>query len=231
MTTADATRTERTADQAPTCAKPLRADAERNRLRIIAAARELFAQRGLEVTLDDVAVHAGVGVGTVYRRFDNRDQLIEGVFVEHLHDVATRLRTALESPDTWESVVTLFTYVGETMAGDRGLASVMMRIDHTAPAIETAKTAMTTLIEQVHRRGVDEGVLRPEIERTDFFAFFTMLSAVADVTESTAPGTWRRYLELMLDSIRADGQRHTVTVPALTDAQIRDAQAARCRTR
>ncbi|GAA1457094.1 TetR/AcrR family transcriptional regulator [Williamsia maris] len=211
--------------------RPLRADAERNRLRIIAAARELFADRGLEVTLDDVAAHAGVGVGTVYRRFDNRDQLIEGVFVEHLHEVATRLTAALESPDTWNGVVTLFTYVGESMAGDRGLAAVMMRIDHTAPAIETAKLAMTSLIEQVHRRGVDEGVLRPEIERTDFFAFFTMLSAVADVTQSTAPGTWRRYLELMLDSIRADGNRQPLATPALTDAQIRQAQAARCQTR
>ncbi|KQS01011.1 TetR family transcriptional regulator [Williamsia sp. Leaf354] len=225
MTTADQVRTERTE------ARPLRADAERNRLRIIAAARDLFAQRGLEVTLDDVAAHAGVGVGTVYRRFDNRDQLIEGVFVEHLHEVATRLTAALESPDTWNGVVTLFTYVGESMAGDRGLASVMMRIDHTAPAIETAKLSMTSLIEQVHQRGVAEGVLRPEIERTDFFAFFTMLSSIAEVTESTAPGTWRRYLELMLDSIRADGTRHPLTVPAMTDEQIRAAQAARCRTR
>ncbi|WP_045824228.1 TetR/AcrR family transcriptional regulator [Williamsia herbipolensis] len=211
--------------------KPLRADAERNRMRIIAAARELFAERGLEVTLDDVAAHAGVGVGTVYRRFDNRDQLIEGVFVEHLHDVTARVSAALESPDTWNGVVTLFTYVGESMADDRGLASVMMRIDHTAPAIESAKRTMTSLIEQIHRRGVDEGILRPEIAHGDFFAFFTMLSAIADVTQSTAPGTWRRYLELMLDSIRADGTRHPLTVPAMTDEQIHAAQAARCRTR
>lgn len=223
------TTTDSTAEKA--AIRPLRADAERNRLRIIAAARELFADRGLEVTLDDVAAHAGVGVGTVYRRFDNRDQLIEGVFVEHLHEVASRLTTALESPDTWNGVVTLFTYVGESMAGDRGLAAVMMRIDHTAPAIESAKLAMTSLIEQVHQRGVEEGVLRPEIERTDFFAFFTMLSAIADVTQSTAPGTWRRYLDLLLDSIRADGHRQPLTTPALTDAQIRQAQAARCQTR
>ncbi len=211
--------------------RPLRADAERNRLRIIAAARDLFAERGLEVTLDDVAEHAGVGVGTVYRRFDNRDQLVEGVFVEHLHDVAARVATTLESPDTWDGVVTLFTFIGESMAANRGLASVMMRIDHTAPAIETAKLAMTSLIDEVHRRGVDAGVIRPEIERTDFFAFFTMLSGIADVTQSTAPGTWRRYVELMLDSIRADGHRQPLTTPALTDEQISAAQTAHRHTR
>lgn len=107
----------------------------------------------------------------------------------------------------------------------------MMRIDHTAPAIETAKLAMTSLIDEVHRRGVDAGVIRPEIERTDFFAFFTMLSGIADVTQSTAPGTWRCYVELMLDSIRADGHRQPLTTPALTDEQIRAAQTAHRHTR
>ena len=68
---------------APT-GRPLRADAERNRRRIIAAAHKLFAERGLDVSLDDVAAAAGVGVGTVYRRFANRDELIVGVFAAHL---------------------------------------------------------------------------------------------------------------------------------------------------
>ncbi|HEX7609109.1 MAG TPA: helix-turn-helix domain-containing protein, partial [Solirubrobacteraceae bacterium] len=59
--------------------RPLRRDAERNRQRVLAAARELFAERGLDVTLDDIARGAGVGVGTVYRRFPDKEQLIDAL--------------------------------------------------------------------------------------------------------------------------------------------------------
>src|SRR5579875_1512745 len=79
--------------------KPLRKDAERNRRRILDAARELFAERGLGVTLNDVAHHAGVGVGTVYRRFPDKTVLIESLFEERLEEIAERLRTAVADPD------------------------------------------------------------------------------------------------------------------------------------
>ncbi|WP_307851763.1 TetR/AcrR family transcriptional regulator [Williamsia sp. CHRR-6] len=213
-----------TADQ--TAAKPLRADAERNRLRIIDAARDLFAERGLDVTLDDVAGHAGVGVGTVYRRFDNRDHLIEGVFLEHLRNVNARVEAALATEDPWQGIVEVFTFVGESVATDRGLAAIVMRVDPTAPAIEAAKSEMTGRVEQMYVRGIEAGVLRPGIDRTDLFAFFTMLTAVADATQAVAPGTWRRYLELILDSIRANG-RHPLTTPPMSEEQVLAAQVER----
>ena len=75
---------------------PLRADAERNRRRLLDAASELFSRRGLEVTLDDIARHAGVGVGTAYRRFPNKDALIEELMTERidtLRAIAVELRT------------------------------------------------------------------------------------------------------------------------------------------
>uniref|UniRef100_UPI003D8C5020 TetR/AcrR family transcriptional regulator n=1 Tax=Gordonia sp. B7-2 TaxID=3420932 RepID=UPI003D8C5020 len=211
--------------------RPLRADAERNRLRIIATARELFAERGLDVSLDDVAAAAGVGVGTVYRRFANRDELIVGVFVEHLKQVSAQVAGALEDPDPWAGVVNLMTWFGTITAGDRGLAAIIMRIDHTDPEIEKVKAGMNERIQLVFDRAQAAGVLRPDLASTDFFALFTMLSSVAEVTEPTVPGVWRRYLELILAGIRAGSEQIPFTVPALSEVQIRAVQRDRAQRR
>ena len=76
--------------------RPLRKDAERNRQRILTAAGELFAERGLGVTLDDIAHHAGVGVGTVYRRFPNKEVLIDALFEQRIEAIATIAAEALD---------------------------------------------------------------------------------------------------------------------------------------
>ena len=86
---------------ATTTQRPLRKDAERNRQRIIDAAREVFAERGLGVSLDDIARHAGVGVGTVYRRFPDKEQLIDALFDERLDAIAARAESATEIADPW----------------------------------------------------------------------------------------------------------------------------------
>src|ERR1700691_4677365 len=80
---------------APARCKPLRKDAARNRLVILKAARDLFQQRGLSASLNDIAHHAGVGVGTVYRHFPDKDQLVEGLFEERIEDLVTRMEQAL----------------------------------------------------------------------------------------------------------------------------------------
>src|ERR1700712_1006023 len=85
--------------------RPLRKDAERNRERLLAAARELFATRGLEVTLNDIAHQAGVGVGTAYRRFANKEEVIDALFEEGLRDVADVANEALAMPDAWTGLV------------------------------------------------------------------------------------------------------------------------------
>src|SRR5690349_10234156 len=96
-----------------TVEKPLRSDAARNRERILVAAEEVFATRGLEATLDDIAAHAGLGVGTVYRRFANRDELVDALFAEKLNVVAARARAVLDEPDSWVAVRRLLETMGE----------------------------------------------------------------------------------------------------------------------
>ena len=86
--------------------RPLRADAARNRQLIIDAARELFAEEGIDVTLDDVARRAGVGVGTVYRRFASKEELIDGVFQQNFADMAAAADASLANPDPWDGLVT-----------------------------------------------------------------------------------------------------------------------------
>ena len=208
--------------------RPLRADAERNRRRIIAAAHELFAERGLDVSLDDVAAAAGVGVGTVYRRFANRDELVVGVFAAHLEQVAEQTEDVLaDDGDPWTAVVTMVTTVCTAMAEDRGLAAIIMQIDHTDPAIATVKTRMTERMREVFDRAHAAGVLRPDVVQTDLFSIFSMVSAYAEITEATVPGTWRRYLQLLLDAIHAAPPSGPLQTPPLTEEQIHEVQACR----
>src|SRR6266851_723708 len=84
----------------------LRRDAELNRRRIIAAAREVFRERGLAATLDDVARHAGVGVGTVYRRFANKEELVDALFDDMIDTVAALAQEAVADPDAWRGLTT-----------------------------------------------------------------------------------------------------------------------------
>ncbi len=207
--------------------RPLRADAERNRLKIIAAAHALFAERGLDVSMDDVAERAGVGVGTVYRRFTNRDDLVTGVFTEHLKRVAARADEALDDPDPWSAVEGLLTWFCTVMAEDRGLAAIIMRIDHSQPEIEAVKAGFSSRIEKLIDRAMAAGVLRSDLASTDVFGIFTMISAVADAMQPTVPGAWRRYLELILRAIHADADDTPIATPALTDEQLRDIQRER----
>src|SRR5438874_4815085 len=112
--------------QASAAARPMRKDAARNRQRILVAARELFAQRGLSATLNDLAQHAGVGVGTVYRHFPDREQLIEGLFEERIDALAAAMESALEDPDPWRGVAGFLERGLELQAADRGLQDLIL---------------------------------------------------------------------------------------------------------
>src|ERR671921_2436651 len=85
--------------------RSLRRDAAENRERLLGAASELFAERGLNVTLNDIAHHAGVGVGTAYRRFANKEEVIDALFEQRLQEVADVAQEALEDPDAWQGLV------------------------------------------------------------------------------------------------------------------------------
>src|SRR3954466_13328981 len=105
--------------------RPLRKDAERNRQRILTAAGELFTERGLGVTLDDIARHAGVGVGTVYRRFPDKELLIDALFEQRIESISAVAAQALEIEDPWEAFQFYFEQGSELQARDRGLKELL----------------------------------------------------------------------------------------------------------
>ena len=106
--------------------RPLRRDAERNRQRILQAARVVFAERGLGGSHDDIAREAGVGVGTVYRRFHDKQQLIDALFEARIEEIADVARAAAEHPDPWEALVGFLLRTQELVSKDRGLKEIVL---------------------------------------------------------------------------------------------------------
>src|SRR5882757_7787943 len=104
----------------------LRRDAELNRRRLIAAAHEVFRERGLSATLDDVARHAGVGVGTAYRRFANKEELVDALYDDMVDRVEAIALDGLADPDPWRGLASSLERVCEVQAFDRGLREVML---------------------------------------------------------------------------------------------------------
>ena len=186
--------------------RPLRADAERNRRRVMDAARELFANRGLEVTLNDIAHHAGVGVGTVYRRFPDKAVLIEALFEERIEELVAIARAGLDDPDPMNGFVTAITRVLEVQEADRGMKELMLSVDSSRQRVGRIRELMAPIVAQLVARARACGELRSDVVPQDFPMIQIMLGAVIDVGRDSAPGLWRRYLELLVQGMRAQPQ-------------------------
>src|ERR1700759_2379757 len=118
-------RTEETSHEG-TSERPLRRDAERNRQRILAAAAEVFTERGLDATLDEVARAAGVGVGTVYRRFPDKETLVTELFRDRIDALVTVAEEACLAPDPWRGLISYIEFAASALACDSGLRELMM---------------------------------------------------------------------------------------------------------
>ncbi|GAB2974417.1 TetR/AcrR family transcriptional regulator [Amycolatopsis acidiphila] len=210
--------------------RPLRRDAELNRQRIIASAREVFRERGLETTLDDVAHHAGLGVGTVYRRFRNKEQLVEEMFADRLEGIGRLMSEALDRPDPWQGLLDFLWEATALIAEDRGLHDVMLSTAFGHDKVAQARDRLIPLAEELIRRAKEGGRLRPDFEAEDLPMLFKMIGAVAEYTHEVAPEQWRRYAALLFDSLHADGARPApLPLPALDVDRVRDAMDHWCR--
>jgi AcrR family transcriptional regulator len=183
--------------------KPLRKDAERNRRLILDAARELFAQRGLGVTLNDIAHHAGVGVGTVYRRFPDKTVLIESLFEESLQDIADRLRAAVADPDPWHGLVTFLESQFESVARDQGLKELITETPDGLARVARLRDELLPLSESLVRRAKQSGMMRDDVAPTDLAIIQIMIGSVLDAAREVDPEAWRRYLAIILRGLSA----------------------------
>src|SRR3954452_3616284 len=126
--------------------RPLRRDAERTRQRILEAARDAFAEDGLAVTLDEIARRAGVGVGTVYRRFADKEQLVDALFVERIGELVALAEASLRHEDAWEGLVGFLEGATELHACDRGLKEVALSGVHGLERVSRARQLMFPLV-------------------------------------------------------------------------------------
>ncbi|MGW2377662.1 TetR/AcrR family transcriptional regulator [Kitasatospora sp. NPDC001683] len=200
-------------------ARRLRRDAEANRQRTLVAAREVFAERGLAVNLDDIARHAGVGVATSYRLFGNKQALINELFEERVDALVVAAEQALAADDPWEGFVDLLTWVLEQMAADRGLREVVFSDVGSRPLVAQARRRFMPPAEAVLRRVQDAGLLRPELAMTDLQLVLYMVNCAIQHTQPVSPEVWRRYLVIVLDGMRVRPGATELPVAALTTAE------------
>ncbi|HEX5296268.1 MAG TPA: helix-turn-helix domain-containing protein [Streptosporangiaceae bacterium] len=181
--------------------RPLRRDAERNRQRILEAATEVFNERGLDVSLDEIARHAGVGVGTVYRRFRTKEELVEALFMSRLATVAAIAEQALEAADPWAGLVSFMERMTETMTGDLGLRQILMFATYGRDLVAIAREHNAPLVERLVERAQAAGQLRSDLRQTDIIFTVFMLTEATELAQAASPGIWRRYLTLILDGM------------------------------
>ena len=189
----------------PTEERRLRTDAERNRGRIIEAATAAFASRGLDVPLEEVADDAGVGIGTLYRRFSGRDALIGACFERRLAEYASVAERALTAPDAWAGFTGYVEKICAMQAADRGLADVMNRSLPNARALEAHRARGYDLSVRLIERAQAEGSLRADLVAEDLALLFMANAGVVQVTSASAPEAWRRFIGIFLDGLRSEG--------------------------
>jgi AcrR family transcriptional regulator len=206
---------------ATTSERPLRRDAERNRQRILDTAGVLFAERGLGVSLDEIARHAGVGVGTVYRRFPDKEQLIDALFEDRLGEILGAATDSAEMSDPWEALAHFLERSMELQVKDRGLKELLLGTSTAHARIEQAREQIRPIVTALLDRAQQAGVVREDIGVPDLMLLQHAIGESADYTREVAPEAWRRLLSIALDGLRPDRRRPTpMPVPPLSEEQV-----------
>ncbi len=183
---------------------PVRKDAARNRTRLLQAADQLFLTRGLaDVTLKDVAKEAGVGVGTVYRHFPTKDDLVNALFGEQLNCEIEGATKAAAEPDAWEGLANYLEVTTVAQANSCGLRGFMALPNSTNPIVDNARAELTPILQRLIDRAHEQGTLRADVDAADIGYIQCSLSAIMNATQNTDPERYRRHLSLYLEGLRA----------------------------
>lgn len=181
----------------------LRSDAERNRLRIIDAARQLYATGGLGVSMAAIAREAGVGKATLSRHFSDPQELIDAVFADRMSGYVEATERALAQEDPWEGFVEYVWRVCEMQADDRGFADLLTITFPTRWGLEADRARSYKGFLEVVRRAKRTGKLRSDFRPEDLVILLMANAGVLTATGDDAPGSWRRLVGHMLRSYAA----------------------------
>ena len=189
-----------TTESAVDAGRPLRRDAARNRELILEVAAQVFAELGVHAGYDEIARRAGVGVGTVYRRFPERAELVEALFESRIADIVALGEAAAARPVAWDGLVFFIESALEHQVSNRGLKEVMFEGVDPESHERLGRDRITPVLEVLVARAQHEGSLRADVDATDLGIPLMMLCSVTTLDE---PDLWRRYLALFLDGLRA----------------------------
>jgi AcrR family transcriptional regulator len=183
--------------------RPLRADARRNRERILKSARRVFSESGSEAQIDDVARHAGVGVGTVYRHFPTKEALMAELVRQKFRHLATRAREALErSGEPFAILADLLRGNAEELQRDAVMQQTLAGFDeHIWAQAQPEQDELLGLTAELIARAHRAGTIRPDTTAWDIAML--MCGLCATMAHSGPGFDWRRHLELIIDGLRA----------------------------
>jgi AcrR family transcriptional regulator len=180
----------------------LRRDAARNRAKLLAAGREVFAEQGPDASLEEVARRAGVGIGTLYRHFPSREALAEEIFAEHIDEVSGAAEAAASAEDAWAGLVAFLERVLDLQARNLPLRSLFLR--HGGGRAAERRRVVLPLLEQVVERGREQGAVRDDLAVGDLMLALWSFAPLHEATAGVAPNVWRRHLRILLDGMRPE---------------------------
>ncbi|GAB2748077.1 TetR/AcrR family transcriptional regulator [Amycolatopsis magusensis] len=204
----------------------MRRDAQLNREKLIEAARTLFAERGLNVALEEVARRAGVSIGTLYNRFPSREQLCVAVFADRAEAVDRAVEQALATPDAWTGFVQFLERICLLQAADRGFNDLAAR---GLPPVALSKDPQSGYENMVRliARAQREGALREDFTPPDLAFVTWSITRTIEATAAVKPDLWRRHLALLCDGLRAEAA-HPLPVPSLGQEELADLMQGKC---
>ncbi|MGZ6268360.1 MAG: TetR/AcrR family transcriptional regulator [Candidatus Limnocylindrales bacterium] len=202
--------------------RPLRRDARESRDKLITAAQAEFAAHGVDASLEKIAREAGVAIGTLYRHFPARLDLLMAALRPRLQEFVDGANKAVEMDDPWDGFVAYLDNLFAVQAGDRGFNDFLSRRFPGNSETERIHDVMCQQIDDVLARAQEAGRARTDITRADIINLIWSNGRIIDATTAKAPTAWRRQLYLMLDAYRAEGA-HPIPEPPMTDDQLYDA--------
>ena len=196
-----------------------RSDARRNRALLVEAARVVFADHGIDASVDEIVERAGVGTGTLYRHFPNREALVDAILEERTAELVEVIERALACADPWQGLRQLLEQMIALQRSDRILKELLMRYPPREGRFGEMRAQIEQLSERLLARARAAGALRPDFTFSDLTVLFWSIRPILDATADVAPEAWRRHLSFVLDGLRP----HAATgspVPALTTDEL-----------
>jgi AcrR family transcriptional regulator len=205
---------------AASASRPLRRDAQANRDRLVTAARALLARQGVDVSVEEITRRAGVGMGTLYRHFPSKEDLVDAVLEDAFAELVAVAEASAGEPDAWTGLCRFVEHALDLNARNRGLKDVVESRGHGRQRAERMRRRIRPLVERMVERAQEQGMLRPDFTALDLSLVFWGADRVIELGSEVAPDLWRRHLAIMLDGLRATAATAPLPGPPPTRGQV-----------